>query len=221
MTKPVLVAPSTDPCYLDKLVKYEKLLLNSGADWIHCDVMDGVFVERKNFDYTNLMQMSKKAKAYFDVHLMVAEPNRVVDNFILSGASSISVHIETFQNESDVLRIINFIHSANCKVGLALNPDTDIRAVVPYLDKIDLVLVMSVVPGKSGQSFIPSSLEKISKLNDLRKKQGLHFLIEVDGGLNEDNAKDVILAGADALVFGSAMFKATDKAKFISTIKSL
>jgi len=178
-------------------------------------------VERKNFDYTNLMQMSKKAKAYFDVHLMVAEPNSVVDNFILSGASSISVHIETFQNESDVLRIINFIHASNCKVGLALNPDTDISKILPYLDKIDLMLVMSVVPGKSGQSFIPSSLEKISKLNDLRKKQGLSFLIEVDGGLNENNAKDVISAGADALVFGSAMFRAEDKAKFISTIKSL
>ncbi len=217
----IKVAPSTDPCALDNLVKYEKELLACGADWIHCDVMDGVFVERKNFDYTDLLKMHKAKKAFFDVHLMVQEPRKVIDSFVLAGAKSVTVHIETMKNEMQVAQTLSFIRLANCKAGLALNPDTDISLVLPFLKKTDLVLVMSVVPGKSGQTFIPSSLDKIKSLAAARKEQKLSFLIEVDGGLNEKNAKSVIDAGADVLVFGSAAFNAPDKAKFIEKIKSL
>ena len=219
--KNVLVAPSTDPVELDSLVKYEKELLKSGADWIHCDVMDGVFVARKNFDYTNLMKMNKAKKAFFDVHLMVQEPRKVIDSFVLAGARSVTVHIETMKNEMQVAQTLSFIRLANCKAGLALNPDTDISAVLPFLSKLDMVLVMSVVPGKSGQTFIPSSIEKIKVLDKARKEKKLSFLIEVDGGLNEKTAKSVIEAGADVLVFGSAIYKSTDKAGFIQKIKSL
>jgi len=220
MKKTILVAPSTDPCVLDALVDYAKYLLSSGADWIHCDAMDGVFVERKNFSYTDLAKMHKNVKAYFDAHLMVHNPIEVVDNFIEAGATGITVHIEALKT-NQVEQILAHIHSKNCKAGLALNPATSVDKIEPYLDKVDLVLVMSVVPGKSGQSFIPASLEKIALLNELRKKKNLPFLIEVDGGLNETNVKAVLEAGADALVFGSAMYRAPDKAAFISEIKSL
>ncbi len=216
----ILIAPSTDPCELAQLNSYAKLLVSSGADWIHCDVMDGVFVQKRNFEPINLAGM-RGIDTFFDVHLMVANPMRVIDDYIDAGANSISVHAEAFGDITSLQKAIDYIHSHGVKAGVVLNPATGAESILDTLSNVDMVLVMSVVPGKSGQSFMPEVLPKISFLDDFRKKKGYHFLIEVDGGVNENTITLVKKAGADVAVVGSAMYKADDKKSFIAKLKNL
>ena len=215
-----LIAPSTDPCALDKLNDYVSDLLDCGADWIHCDVMDGVFVEKRNFEPKNLTLLSP-LKTFFDVHLMVANPMDVIDDYINAGANSISVHREAFTCIETLFEVILYIKSKGVRAGVALNPATEVDSIVNILPKVDMVLVMSVVPGKSGQAFMPSILPKIEFLNKVRKEKGYDFFIEVDGGINENTIRYVKSAGVDVAVVGSAMYKAEDKKSFIQKLKSL
>ena len=172
-----------------------KLIDESVADYIHLDIMDGKFVPVKNYDFTTINYLFAGIKKDLDVHLMVENPLDEVKKYVLLNPKYITFHIEAIANVNE---IINYIHSKGIKAGLAINPDTDIDLIKPYLNDIDLVLVMSVNPGYGGQDFIESSIDKIDELNELKKDY--NFIVSVDGGINDRTIKyvdtDIAVSGA-------------------------
>ena len=221
MSKQVLIAPSTDPCPLADLLEYSKSLIYNGADWLHCDIMDGKFVPAKTFDEIVLSLLSKRVNTTLDVHLMVENPLERLSAFARAGADILTVHFEAMKGTIAVINTINKIHELGCKAGLAIKPSTSVNAIENFLPFVDLVLVMSVEPGKSGQLFMIDATSKIAELNAIRLQKKYNFLIEVDGGLNKQNAGAVISLGADVLVLGNAMYTATDRPELIKFLKSL
>ena len=188
------------------------------AEWIHYDVMDGHFVPNISFGYSILKDISKVTDKYLDVHLMISDPFKYVDNFIASNASLIVFHYEAVE-ENEIDKLIKHIKNNNVDVGLAIKPDTCQDVLKPFLSQLDLVLVMSVEPGFGGQTFNHSAIEKISKLAKLREENNYHYLIEVDGGINESTAKLCRQAGVDVLVAGSYVFNSDDYTKAIESLK--
>ncbi len=188
------------------------------AEWIHYDVMDGYFVPNISFGYSILKDISKVTDKYLDVHLMISDPFKYVDNFIASNASLIVFHYEAVE-ENEIDKLIKHIKNNNIDVGIAIKPDTCQDVLKPFLSQLDLVLVMSVEPGFGGQTFNHSAIEKISKLAKLREENNYHYLIEVDGGINESTAKLCRQAGVDVLVAGSYVFNSDDYTKAIESLK--
>jgi len=188
------------------------------AEWIHYDVMDGHFVPNISFGYSILKDISKVTDKYWDVHLMISDPFKYVDNFIASNASLIVFHYEAVE-ENEIDKLIKHIKNNNVDVGIAIKPDTCQDVLKPFLSQLDLVLVMSVEPGFGGQTFNHSAIEKISKLAKLREENNYHYLIEVDGGINESTAKLCRQAGVDVLVAGSYVFNSDDYTKAIESLK--
>ena len=188
------------------------------AEWIHYDVMDGHFVPNISFGYSILKDVSKVTDKYLDVHLMISDPFKYVDNFIASNASLIVFHYEAVE-ENEINKLIKHIKNNNIDVGIAIKPDTCQDVLKPFLSQLDLVLVMSVEPGFGGQTFDHSAIEKISKLAKLREENNYHYLIEVDGGINESTAKLCRQAGVDVLVAGSYVFNSDDYTKAIESLK--
>lgn len=221
MDKKIIVAPSTDPCPVGELIDYSRDCLREGADWIHCDVMDGRFVERKTIDEIVISLLAKRVNGIMDVHLMVENPLDKLNVYAKAGASHITVHYEALNGTIAIINAIRQIQNLGCKAGLSIKPETPVSAIENFLPFVDIVLVMSVEPGQSGQKFMNESLSKIAELSALREQNGYNFLIEVDGGINEQNAGTIVSLGADVLVVGSAMFNAPDKTKFIRTLKSV
>ena len=213
--KKILVAPSTDPCAVKDLTKYVQELEEAGADLIHCDIMDGKFVERRTYDYMILAFIRKSTKLKLDVHLMVKDPISVAKNYVRYGADRIIIHYESFPDKIQLVGAIQTIKKLGVQVGVAINPSTPVKVLDSILKYVDLVLVMSVAPGKSGQQFIKDSLIKIAYLNKKRTEDELEFLIEVDGGINSINASIVAVSGADIVVSGSAIYNAEDRAAVI------
>lgn len=199
-------------CLKDEINKIET------AQWIHYDVMDGHFVPNISFGHSILNDVSKITDMYLDVHLMISEPAKYIDNFIASKASLIVFHYEAVVKE-EVDNLIDYIKNQNVDVGISIKPDTPVEEILPFLSKLDLVLVMSVEPGFGGQEFNPIALDKISTLAKLKKDHQYHYLIEVDGGINEITAKQCRQAGADVLVAGSYIFNSDDYAKAIESLK--
>ena len=199
-------------CLKDEINKIET------AQWIHYDVMDGHFVPNISFGYSILNDVSKITDMYLDVHLMISEPAKYVDNFIASKASLIVFHYEAVVKE-EINSLIDYIKNQNVDVGISIKPDTPVEEILPFLSKLDLVLVMSVEQGFGGQEFNPIALDKISNLAKLKKDHQYHYLIEVDGGINEITAKQCRQAGADVLVAGSYIFNSDDYAKAIESLK--
>lgn len=195
---------SADFCNLGRDIKTAE---DVGCEYIHFDVMDGMFVKNISYGLPVLKSVSGMTKSILDVHLMINDPIRYVEDFALNGADIISFHIEA---ESDVLETIDKIHSCGKKAGLAVKPGTPAMELVPYLDKADMILVMTVEPGFGGQGFIPEMLEKIRELKKLMAEKGIEVPIEVDGGINEATAGQVKSAGASILVAGSYIFGASD-----------
>lgn len=212
-----ILSPSILSADFTKLGEEIETIDNAGAEYIHVDVMDGMFVPSISYGMPVIKSIRKSTGKVFDVHLMISEPIRYIDDFAASGADMITVHVEAC---SDVVATIEKIREYKLKVGITLNPDTPVSAIKPYLNRVDMVLIMSVNPGFGGQKFITSSVDKIKEVKRLRDELNLSYDIEVDGGINIDNLATVLEAGANVIVAGSAIFRG-DAAENVKKFKSI
>mgnify|MGYP003526091955 FL=1 len=181
-----------------------KCIDEAGSEYIHIDVMDGIFVPSISYGMPVIKSIRKATKKVFDVHLMITEPERYINEFVESGADIITFHVEATKNPE---KVIDMIHEKGLKAGISVKPKTPLETIEPYLEKIDMLLIMSVEPGFGGQAYIEDSTEKIRKAREMVKAHGLLTDIQVDGGINLQNLPEVLEAGANIIVAGSSVFK--------------
>ena len=220
MENRLMVTASTHPAK-DGILDYVEFIKsnNIDIDMFHVDIMDGVFVEDKTFDYEMVKKIREITTIPLDCHLMVKEPQNVIDKYLDAGVNILTVHYEAFENEKDLVNTLKYIKSKDCLVGISINPNTRISQIVNYLPMLDLILIMSVEPGKSGQKFIMDTVNKIASLNTLINDLNKPILIEVDGGVNADTIKYLKNVKVDMIVSGSALFKSTDKNALIEELR--
>ena len=218
--KKIQISPSILSADFSQLGNEIKRLEEGGADMIHVDVMDGHFVPNLTIGPPVIKTLRNYTKLPFDVHLMITPVHKYIKDYADAGADIITIHPEATDN---LIESINLIKKLNKKVGVSLNPDTKLNIIEEFLDQIDLVLIMSVFPGFGGQKFMPEVIEKIKKLKKIKDEKKYNFDIEVDGGINFSNSKDVLNAGANILVSGTTIFKENngDVKKNIEKLKSL
>ncbi len=212
------LAPSILSADFGILKEQLALIDEAGAHYVHFDVMDGVFVPSISFGIPVLKSIRKYTKSLFDAHLMIVDPIKYVEEFAKAGADIITVHVEACKNLDET---INAIKSCGVKAGVAVNPDTPVSALKPYLDKVDMVLIMTVNPGFGGQKLIPHTIEKVKEVVELREAGKLNFDIEVDGGINLDTIDSVLEAGANIIVAGSAIFSGDIKANTTALLERM
>lgn len=204
-TRQVLIAPSVLACDWAHFGDEVQAVAEAGAEVLHLDIMDGHFVPNISFGMDVVKSVRGLSDMVFDVHLMIAEPRRYIPRFVAAGADHITFHVEVWDEAAELL---DFIHAHGCTAGLSLRPATPIEAVLPYLDRLDMLLVMTVEPGFGGQSFHGEQLSRILKLRQHLNQTGRNIRLEVDGGIAEDTAELVRSCGADVLVAGSSVFRA-------------
>lgn len=212
----IIIAPSllgADFCNLER--EFEKIN-NSSATWVHFDVMDGLFVPNISFGFPLLEATRKLTDRFIDCHLMIENPRRYFDEFKKYGADGLTIH---FEGNNDLKNDLIQIRKLGMKAGLVINPDTAVREIKPYLENLDLVLIMSINPGFGGQKFMESTYDKIKEARELIDQSGLDINLQLDGGVSIENCKQITAAGANVLVSGSALFKAVDFIDYVEKLK--
>ena len=214
----IIVAPSVLAADFSRLAEEIRRVEQAGADWIHCDIMDGHFVDNISFGPEIVGIVRKETKLPLDVHLMIQRPDHYALRFVKAGANSITVHVER-EADHDVEKTLRLIRDAGCRPGLSLNPATPFESAEPFLDKIDILLVMTVHPGFGGQSFRPEMMEKVKRAAEWNKSRQRKIDIEVDGGINAETARLSIQNGANVLVAGTSIFRAKDYREAIRELR--
>ena len=213
-----IISPSVLACDFANIQSEVEMINNSNADWFHIDIMDGVFVPNISFGFPVMKAMARHATKPLDVHLMIVNPDNYIEDCKNAGAEWVTVHYEACTH---LHRTIQLIKSHGMKAGVALNPHTPVSVLEEIITDLDLVLIMSVNPGFGGQKFITNAINKVTKLKALISEKGASTLIEIDGGVNDKTGKQLIDAGADALVAGSYVFKSDNPSATIDVLKGL
>ena len=213
----IKISPSILSCDYSKMGEEFKRMEECGADWLHIDVMDGHFVPNITLGAPIVKCMRKCSSLVFDVHLMISDPKKYIPDFVKAGADIITFHIES---DSPTEETIDLIRSLGCKAALSVKPKTPVEVVFPFLEKLSMVLVMTVEPGFGGQSFMADMLDKVKVLRAECERRGLDTDIQVDGGINEQNAGLAVQSGANVLVAGSAVFGSKDANATIASLKN-
>ncbi len=212
----IIISPSVLAADFSRLGEEVNKVYDAGAEYIHLDVMDGIFVPNISFGAPVIASLRKATKAFFDVHLMITEPQRYIKDFVDAGADLITIHYESCENPAEVVKLIK---SFGVRACVSVKPATPAEVLFPMLGELDMVLVMTVEPGFGGQKLIPEALDKVKALREYANRNGMNIDIEVDGGVTTENLPLVLSAGANVIVAGSAVFKAADPAAVISSMK--
>jgi len=213
-----IIAPSILAADFGNLQQGLEMINQSVAEWLHIDIMDGVFVSNISFGMPIFEAIAKHCTKILDVHLMIIEPEKYIKTFAKLGANNITIHFETCPN---LLENISLIKLNGCKAGVAINPDTEVSVLENYIQEIDIVIIMSVYPGFGGQAFIENTYSKIKILKDLIIKKNAKTIITVDGGVSNKNVKQLMVAGADVLVAGNYIFKSDNPIETILEMRNL
>lgn len=217
----IILSPSLLACDFANLEREIKKVYENGCQYLHLDIMDGVFVKNISFGLPVISSIRKICNIIFDVHLMIAEPKRYIKEFAEAGADIINFHVESCKCEAEIFETLNLIKKYEKKCALTIKPGTPAETLAPFFDRLDMILVMSVEPGFGGQKFIESSLNKLKYLSEIKRVKNYKFDIEIDGGVNFENIARIKDAGANIIVAGSSIFGANDIKTAIEKLKKI
>lgn len=217
----ILISASTNPPAVKDLNNYILQLENTAVDYIHCDIMDGHFVQSKTFGAKKVAELKKITSKKLDVHLMVKNPSRKIKKYIKAGAEILTVHYEAYKNKKHLLRDLQYIKKMGVFAGLAFNPNTSVLEILPYIFYCDVLLVMSVTPGKSGQKFMNEAIVRLNTILKFLKKQKIEVFIEVDGGVNNENLPLLLEKKVNCVVLGNYLYSSKNLKNAVKKIKEI